>query len=229
MLAAVPTRWNSALIMLQRLAKEEVWRAVSDTLLKAKTCKVTRSTKVPRLTVQRTQIHELVSLLEPFDEATQALQGDGVTLSRVIPALLGIDESLANCGTQLINLKRNLRRCLYERFQELIQRPEYIVATILDCRYKLLPFTDTRSTTASHLAGYPVLTPCNASDARTKLVHCLSTYPAAAINTVTAVPSESSYRSVLDMQELQDNASAGIVSERRSIFSRYETRQVRDT
>jgi hypothetical protein len=81
LLSPVPTRWNSALIMLQRLTKE-VWRAVSDTLLTAKTCKVTKSSKIPRLTVQRTQILELVSLLEPFEEATRALQGDDVTLSR---------------------------------------------------------------------------------------------------------------------------------------------------
>lgn len=74
---------------------------------------------MPRLTVQQTQIHEF----EPFDEATQALKRDAVMLSRIIPALLGNDDSLANCGTQLINLKRNLRRCVYERLQELIQRP----------------------------------------------------------------------------------------------------------
>jgi len=97
---------------------------------------------VPRLTVSRSQVLDLVTLLEPFEEATQALQGDGVTLSSVIPALIGVDDTLANCNTQLPTLGRNLRKYLHGRFQELINRPEYVVSTILDCRYKLVPFPE---------------------------------------------------------------------------------------
>jgi hypothetical protein len=89
--------------MLQRLGKAGVLKTASDTLLKAKT---TKSTEVPQLTISRAQVHELISLLEPFEKATHALQGDGshydgVTISRVIPALIEIDDSLASSKTQL--------------------------------------------------------------------------------------------------------------------------------
>lgn len=218
-MAAVPTRWNSALIMLQRLSREEVWKATTDTLVRAKTSKGT-SSKVPRMTIQRSQVLELVSLLEPFDEATQALQGDNVTISRVIPALLGIDDSLINCGTQLIALKRNLRRALYERFQELIQRPEYVVSTILDCRYKLVPFAETRSSTST---VSNVLTPCSSADARMMLVHCLSTCNTTVDGAGAAVSGQTNQGSSLLMQDEETTSDS---CERRSIFSRYEDRKV---
>ena len=128
--------------MLRRLSEENVWKAATDTLLRAKTSKNPVVANVPRLTINRSQVLDLVTLLEPFEEATQALQGDGVTLSSVIPALIGVDDTLANCNTQLPTLRRNLRKYLHDRFQELSNRPEYVVSTILDCRYKLVPFPD---------------------------------------------------------------------------------------
>jgi len=47
---------------------------------------------------------------------------------------------LANCNMQLPTLRCTFRKYLNNRFQELINRPEYVVSTILDCRYKLVPF-----------------------------------------------------------------------------------------
>jgi len=82
-------------------------------LFKAKTIKGSKGTSV-HLIVLRAQILVINSLLEPFEEATIALRGDRVTISRVIPALVGIDETLATCKTQLNGLQRQLRRCIYE-------------------------------------------------------------------------------------------------------------------
>jgi hypothetical protein len=81
---------------------------VTDLLFPAKTSKEPSCTNVPRLTVTRLQKLDLVTLLEPFDEATQALQGDGVTLSVVIPALVGVDDELASCTPQLPTLRCNV-------------------------------------------------------------------------------------------------------------------------
>ena len=133
--------------MLQRLIKIEVWKAVTETLSKAKTAK--GSVKISRLTVSRYQVADLVALLEPFKEATMALQGDGVRSSLIIPALLGIDDSICNSPTQFTTLQQNLRKCMRDRIHELIRKAEYIVATILDCRCMLVPF-DTGSGSANN-------------------------------------------------------------------------------
>jgi hypothetical protein len=140
LLSAVPTRWNSNMIMLRRLSTELVWKAVSEILVKAKASP--SSTSVPRLTSSRTQILDLVSILTPFEEATNSLQGDGVTISLVIPALMGIDSVLSFMQTQFPSLQKHLRQALHDRFQDIICSDEYILATLLDCRYKLMPFID---------------------------------------------------------------------------------------
>jgi len=138
LLAAVQTRWNSNLIMLRRLAQENVWRAVIDILTRAKT--VQGSGHVPRLAAARSQVEELVTVLEPFEEATNILQGDGITSSVIIPAILGIDASLAENNSSFSTFKLQLRSALQRRFTDILCTPEYVLATILDPRYKLLPF-----------------------------------------------------------------------------------------
>jgi len=80
------------------------------------------------------------TLLDAFEEPTQALQGDGVTLSSAIPALIGVD--LSNCNTQLPSLRCNLQKYLNNKFRELTNRPDYVVSTNHDCRYKLVPFPE---------------------------------------------------------------------------------------
>lgn len=90
LLSAVPTRWNSFLIILRRLSDETVYRAVKEALKRARTAKP--PTSAPQLITTRAQLVDLVGLLENFEEATNTLQGDGVTISMVIPAIVGIDE-----------------------------------------------------------------------------------------------------------------------------------------
>jgi hypothetical protein len=203
LLADVPTRWNSSLIMLKRLSQSEVWKAVCDTLFKAKTTKGSKGSSVPRFTVSRAQILDIISLLEPFEEATIALQGDGVTISRVIPALVGIDETLATCKTQLTGLQRQLRRCIYERFQDLICKPEYIVSTLLDCRYKLVPFA---VTSAGHNTqpNLSTLKPVSSNEARALLLQFLSNTTTSTTTTVTSHSQQNGSTSTADVPERQE-------------------------
>jgi hypothetical protein len=138
LLAAVPTRWNSALIMLRRLVQEKVWRAVAEVLGKAKASK--GAGNIPRFSATRSQIEDLVTILQPFEEATNSLQADGITISMVIPAILGIDRLLAISDTQFVTFKMQLRSALQRRFADVVCRKEYVLATLLDPRYKLMPF-----------------------------------------------------------------------------------------
>jgi len=86
---------------------------------------------------------DLVSLLEMFEEATNSLQADTVTSSVVIPAVLGVDSMLAACDTHnTFNLQ--LRSALQRRFSDILCQPEYVIAAMLDPRFKLLPFEQSR-------------------------------------------------------------------------------------
>jgi hypothetical protein len=233
LLADVPTRWNSSLIMLRRLSAEDVWKAVTETLFRAKTSKNPVVANVPRLTINRAQMLDFVTLLEPFEEATQALQGDGVTLSVVIPALVGIDDALA-CynNTALPTLRRNLRKYLSNRFQELINRPEYIVATILDCRYKLVPFPDQDMVHSeesdenlddndnSTAPVQEMLQPPNRTDARRLLLQMLGA--------VTASGGLGRVRNPV-IQESRTADQSLTCSSRKSIFSKFSVSQVVQT
>jgi len=133
LLCALVTRWNSNLTMLRRLSQDDVWKCVGDVL--AHTRAAGGTSNIPRFTVSRQQILDFVSLLSPFEEATNALQGDGITIFSVIPALLGIDDMIASCNYEQFTGKR-LRQALHDRYQHVITTDEYVLVTVLDCRYE---------------------------------------------------------------------------------------------
>ena len=69
------------------------------------------------LTVSRHQVLDLVQLLDPFYEATQALQGDGITSSLVMPAVMGIDHVMRSYNSQFgdfMSLMKQLRRAFQQ-------------------------------------------------------------------------------------------------------------------
>jgi len=108
--------------------------------------------------------------LSPFEEATNALQGDGITISSVIPALLGIDDMIASCNyEQFITLGQRLRQALHDRFQHVITRDEYVLATVLDCRYKLIPFADNSDSEHLTSTSNATLQPCSKREAMRRL------------------------------------------------------------
>lgn len=202
LLSAVPTRWNSSFIMMRRLSKPEVWKAVMDTLQQARNAK---AAKVPRLTASRASMVDLITLLEPFNEATDALQSDGVTLSMVIPAVLGIDEALKKCETQLHCLRNALQHGLAERFQDLIMKPHYVIATVLDCRYKLIPFNNDHMEmeVEDEASGLQAIT---RSQARAHLLNMLTTTASQSSVVANTIPNEQP--AVQD----EDNAKSSIFS-----------------
>ena len=107
---------------------------ICEILAKAKSLPGSSTATVPRLTASRSQIMDLVAILTLFEEATNSLQGDGITISLVIPALTRIDSVLVSIQIQFPALKQQLCRALYNRFLEIICKEEFVLATILDCR-----------------------------------------------------------------------------------------------
>jgi len=79
------TRWNSQLKMLRRLDEVLQKEPNIQDKLNAKT----------KLTAHDIRIlHELLPLLQPFEDATDVLQGENATAGFVLPALVGIRSRL---------------------------------------------------------------------------------------------------------------------------------------
>ncbi len=97
----------------------------------------------PTLSTTRAQICDIVGLLENFEEATDSLQGDGITISMIIPAIRGIDSLLAAQKTQYVTFQLQLRSALQRRFDDILRMPEYFLATLLDPIYKMVPIMRT--------------------------------------------------------------------------------------
>lgn len=131
--------WNSTFASIRELTSESAWDAVMTLLAQADT------PDVPALSLDRQQAVDIIVLLEPFEEAVQVLQGDGVTTSLVIPSIIGIDRTLAAKPTNHVLFCRALRSSLRDHFQPLIVRPDFVMATVLDPRIKLRPFDDDRA------------------------------------------------------------------------------------
>ena len=103
---------------------------------------------MPRITVSYQQFLQLVSFLEPFEEATQVLHSDSINTLQAVPVLLGIDEVFLHNQTQFNMPKQQISLSLQERFQRVSTKPEYIIATLLDCRKKLTFFQESNISAA---------------------------------------------------------------------------------
>ena len=90
-----------------------------------------------QLLAARVQIEDLVAILAVFEEATNTFQCDDISVSRVIPALMGTDSVLLQLETQFWGFVNQLKVALRKQFSQIIQQKEYIIATLLDSRYKL--------------------------------------------------------------------------------------------
>ena len=74
-----------------------------------------------------------VSLRSP----PQVLQKPGVTISFVIPSLMGLDKVLESRPTGYTHFSKALRAGLQSHLQPLILQRDLILATVLDPRIKL--------------------------------------------------------------------------------------------
>lgn len=84
-----------------------------------------------------TQVLIILPALFCFCFFPQVLQGNGVTVSYIIPSLIGLDKALETIDTNYTHFNRALRTGLCTHFQDLIQQNEMIVTTVLDPRIKL--------------------------------------------------------------------------------------------
>ncbi|XP_034446570.1 v-myb avian myeloblastosis viral oncogene homolog-like 2a isoform X1 [Hippoglossus hippoglossus] len=137
-------RWNSMMLYLRRMVQESAWSAILKVLALARIEASDTASAPPLIMVKREQVFDILSLLEPFEEALQVLQGNGVTISFIIPSLVGLDKTLESSVTNYIHFNKALRTGLYTRFQSLIHQRDMILAAVLNPRIKMQPFADVK-------------------------------------------------------------------------------------
>uniref|UniRef100_A0A8C9V7X3 Zinc finger BED domain-containing protein 4-like n=1 Tax=Scleropages formosus TaxID=113540 RepID=A0A8C9V7X3_SCLFO len=136
--------WNSTFIFIRKMVQESVWGSVMALLAQARIEAKDSLSSPPAVWAKREQVLDIIHLLEPFEEAIQVLQEDGVTFSLVIPSLIGLDKTLASRSTNYIYFCKGLRAGLHARFQPLLLQRDLILATVLDPRIKLQTFEETK-------------------------------------------------------------------------------------
>ncbi|XP_060648729.1 E3 SUMO-protein ligase ZBED1-like [Drosophila nasuta] len=130
----VPTRWNSAYAMLERiLATRE---ALGQVLL-------TTPKSPPHLTAEEVNvIMDIVKLLAPFNDATQKISaGATVTISLIIPFVCGLLENMEDIKTTLrtdegFKMRELLVANIKKRLLEYEKRTPTRIGTLLDPRSK---------------------------------------------------------------------------------------------
>uniref|UniRef100_A0A8D3AV34 Uncharacterized protein n=1 Tax=Scophthalmus maximus TaxID=52904 RepID=A0A8D3AV34_SCOMX len=127
-------RWNSMMLSLRRMVQESVWSAVMTLLAQARIEASDPASAPPLVMVKREQVIDILSLLEPFEEV---LQGNGVTISFIIPSLIGLDKTLESRVTNYTHFNKALRTGLHTHFQPVIHQKDMILATVLDPRIKM--------------------------------------------------------------------------------------------
>ncbi|XP_062248447.1 v-myb avian myeloblastosis viral oncogene homolog-like 2a isoform X1 [Platichthys flesus] len=137
-------RWNSMMLSLRRMVQESAWSAVLKVLALARIEARDTASAPPLIMVKREQVLDILGLLEPFEEALQVLQGNGVTISFIIPSIIGLDKILESSATNYIHFNKALRTGLYTQFQSLIHQRDMILAAVLNPRIKMQPFADVK-------------------------------------------------------------------------------------
>ncbi|KAF0704385.1 zinc finger BED domain-containing protein 1-like, partial [Aphis craccivora] len=138
----VSTRWNSSLLMLERLVKLK--EPLTYAMLSLKDGPV-------MLNAQEWEVIEyVIPILKPFEVMTTELSGENYpTLAMVIPLVRGLHISLVSKQMRTYlgqQLKQKLLGNLNSRFkliEEQNPKPEFSRATLLDPRFKKLAFQHT--------------------------------------------------------------------------------------
>ncbi|XP_068191354.1 v-myb avian myeloblastosis viral oncogene homolog-like 2a isoform X2 [Antennarius striatus] len=136
-------RWNAMLLSLRRMVQESAWSATMIILAQARIEALDTSSAPPLVMVKRDQVIDILAHLEPFEEALQVLQGNGLTYSYIIPSLVGLDKTLESLTTNYTHFNKALRTGLHKHFQTLIHQKDKILASVLNPGIKLQPFSDT--------------------------------------------------------------------------------------
>ncbi|XP_068454566.1 v-myb avian myeloblastosis viral oncogene homolog-like 2a isoform X2 [Clinocottus analis] len=137
-------RWNSIMLSLRRMVQESSWSAIMTVLAQARIEANDTASAPPLVMAKREQVIDILGLLEPFEEALQVLQGNGVTISFITPSLIGLDKTLESLVTNYSHFNKALRTGIHTHFQSLIHQKDMILAAVLDPRIKLQPFPDAK-------------------------------------------------------------------------------------
>lgn len=130
----VSTRWNSTFLMIKRIHEQK--RAL--TIYSA-------DNNLDNITVNQWMLMEpMINLLQPFDEITNKMSSNEAFISEVLPTIVTLQKYLMNdsktafrgVGTMKDILCDNIKR----RFDVLFKNKNYIIATVLDPRFKLAFF-----------------------------------------------------------------------------------------
>lgn len=89
--------------------------------------------------LEKAELRELVEVLEPFEEASDMVQGDKhVSISLALPCVLGLRKHLAEVVThQCSGIVMGLSQALERRLAGILEDPLYVTATTLDPQFKL--------------------------------------------------------------------------------------------
>ncbi|XP_074500865.1 v-myb avian myeloblastosis viral oncogene homolog-like 2a isoform X2 [Sebastes fasciatus] len=174
-------RWNSMMLSLRRMVQESAWSAIMTLLAQARIEANDTASAPPLVMAKREQVIDILGLLEPFEEALQVLQGNGVTISFITPSLVGLDKTLESLVTNYSHFNKALRTGLHTHFQSLIHQKDMILAAVLDPRIKLQPFSDAKLEDQTDF-----LTPPSKHQARTIVETMLGSMEASASHTVEA-------------------------------------------
>ena len=131
----VPTRWNSAYLMVERVVrlKRPIQLYLSD------------HNNLPTITANEWQISErLLHILKPFFDLTKEMSGEYSVLSDVIPNIVTLELFLSKIGCDdrgVQSTREALLRALRTRFLShealnVMHKKEYVTATCIDPRYK---------------------------------------------------------------------------------------------
>lgn len=144
----VETRWNSTYYMLERFAEQsDVVTTALCFLGKNELCLSSEDLLL---------IKKAISVLEYFDEATKELSAEKFTsISKVLPIIRGLQDSLQSIDDDMnvqavgtFSLCQELRKQMKASFAA-VEGIFYIgAATILDPRFKKLPFSDSSNVKA---------------------------------------------------------------------------------
>ncbi|XP_029994515.1 v-myb avian myeloblastosis viral oncogene homolog-like 2a isoform X2 [Sphaeramia orbicularis] len=191
-------RWNSLMVSLRRMVQVTAWSPVMTVLAQARIEANDSASAPPLVMVKREQVLDILGLLEPFEEALQVLQGNGVTSSYIIPSLVGLDKTLESRVTNYTHFSKALRTGLHSHFQSLIHQQDLVLAAVLDPRIKMQPFADVKQ----EQTGF--LMPPSKSEARTIVDIALGNQEASAPPSVQT-EEDSTNKEPNEKEECQDN------------------------
>lgn len=129
----VETRWNSTFFMMNRFLEQR--ENITTTLcLLGKTVMCLDGDELE-------VVRNAVGLLEPYEEATREMSAEKFTsLSKVIPVARALQECNSNMPASPLGTE--LKRQLQRRFPAVEQMFSLAAATLLDNRFKKMPFAD---------------------------------------------------------------------------------------